>query len=174
MSTEAFEIANAVLLALGGGGAIVLALSSWIGKLWAERLLTNERLKNEKQLDQFRAELQSINEKASLNYQKKLDLYKAVIGPLIEISVLINKSGLTEQHIDEFDRQRLYITAQLVLFAPQNVVHSFNNIVDYIYNSLENRNYDFSIFRNMAMSFLSEMRKDIGIYSDSVSYEGSR
>lgn len=174
MSAEAFEIAQAVLLALGGGGAIVLVLSSWIGKIWAERILANEKHTYDKQLDQFKTEIQFIKERASLNYQQKLELYKAVTGPLVEISALINRDGLTADHVNEFDRQRLYITSHLVLFAPENVVHSFNDIVDYLYNSLDSNNYEFYIFRGMAMQFLSEMRKDIGIYLDDVRYKGNR
>lgn len=174
LSTNAFEIAQAVLLALGGGGAIVFALSSWIGKVWAQRIFQSETQKYEQQLVKFKAELESIKEKNSLNYQQKLELYKVVSGPIVDISALLNRSGLTNEHVAEFDRQRLYITAQLVLFAPKNVVHSFNDLVDYTYNSLDNNNYDFHIFRDKVMKFLSEMRKDIGIYSDDVAYQGNR
>lgn len=174
LSTNAFEIAQAVLLALGGGGAIVFALSSWIGKMWAQRIFQSETQKYEQQLVKFKSELDSIKEKNSLNYQQKLELYKVVSGPIVDICALINRSGLTNEHVAEFDRQRLYITAQLILFAPKNVFHSFNELVDYTYNSLESDNYDFHIFRDKTMKLLSEMRKDIGIYSDDVAYRGNR
>ncbi|WP_162926415.1 hypothetical protein [Teredinibacter purpureus] len=94
---------------------------------------------------------------------------------MVELVALINKrEGLTEAHVHEFDRQRLHITAQLALFAPQNVFESFNTMIDYIYDSLETGGFEFSVFREKALSYLSEMRKDIGIYQDEVSYNGHR
>lgn len=174
MSTGAFEIAQAVLISLGGGGLIVLVLSSWIGKIWAQRILLGEKQEYEKQLTEFKSKLESLKEKDSLNYQQKLELYKLVANPFVELTALINRDGVTEEHVHEFNRQRLHITAQLVLFAPESVVHAFMDIIDYIYNSFEQKNYDFHVFRDMAMKFLSEMRKDIGIYSDEVTYAGSR
>ena len=112
--------------------------------------------------------------KNSLNYQQKIELYKVVANPLIEIVALISKNGLTQEHVNEFDRQRLHVTAQLALFAPQNVFNAFNEMIDYMYNSLENRNYSFHEFRVKALAYLSEMRKDIGIYNDDVTYNGDR
>jgi hypothetical protein len=37
------KIVVSVLVSLGGGGAIVVGLSSWLGKIWAERLMERER-----------------------------------------------------------------------------------------------------------------------------------
>ncbi|EGR0261289.1 TPA: hypothetical protein ACGFXO_003534 [Vibrio cholerae] len=174
MSTTAFEIAQAVLLSVGGGGIIIFALSSFLGKIWAQRILQNEKQEHDKELSQFKAQLDSLVQKDNFNYQQKLELYKVVGSPLIEIVALISKNGLTMEHIDEFDRQRLHITAQLALFAPQAVFHSFSDMIDYIYDSLEQGNYSFHIFRDKALIFLSEMRKDIGIYGDEISYKGHR
>jgi len=67
-----------------------------------------------------------------------------------------------------------HITAQLALFAPHTVFNAFSDMIDYMYDSLENDEYSFSVFREKALSYLSEMRKDIGIYSDEVSYNGNR
>jgi hypothetical protein len=175
LNTEAFEIAQAVLLALGGGGLIILGLSSFLGKVWAQRILETEKSEHEKEISEFKAQLSSLAHQKSLNYQQKLDLYKVVSNPLVELVALINKQeGLTEAHVHEFDRQRLHITAQLALFAPLNVFESFNSMIDYIYDSLEKGDFEFEVFRVKALSYLSEMRKDIGIYQDEVSYNGHR
>ena len=39
---DVFQIASAVLLSLGTGGAIVVGLSSWLGKVWASRILEKD------------------------------------------------------------------------------------------------------------------------------------
>ena len=38
--TTVIEIAGAILLSLGGAGAIVIAAASWLGKVWANRILS--------------------------------------------------------------------------------------------------------------------------------------
>jgi hypothetical protein len=175
LSTEAFEIAQAFILALGGGALIVFGLSSFLGKLWAQRILQNEKSEHEKLIAQFKHQLDSLAHKKSLNYQQKIDLYKIISTPLVELIALItHNKGLTAEHVHEFDKQRLHITAQLVLFAPQKVFDAFSNMVDYIYDSIEKNNFDFIVFRNMALMYMSEMRKDIGIYHDEIKYNGNR
>lgn len=49
MESQIWGVAGAVLVALGGGGAIVLAMSSWLGKVWANRILQDEKAKYEAQ-----------------------------------------------------------------------------------------------------------------------------
>lgn len=55
--TDAFETAFAVIAAMGGGGFIVLGLSSWIGKLWAERLMARDREVHAETLERLRYDL---------------------------------------------------------------------------------------------------------------------
>ncbi|WP_413734017.1 hypothetical protein [Shewanella sp. BJSY2023SW005] len=104
MNTSAFEVAQAILLSVGGGAAIIFALSSFLGKVWAKRILQNEKQQHDKELSQYKAQLDSLIHKDSLNYQQKLDLYKVVSNPLIEMVALIAKQGLTKDHVHEFDR----------------------------------------------------------------------
>lgn len=40
---QIFSIAGSILFALGGGAVIVFALSKWLGGIWANRILENER-----------------------------------------------------------------------------------------------------------------------------------
>ena len=175
MSAEAFEIAQAVILSLGGGGLIIFELSSFLAKVWAKRILLSEKSEHDKDIAEFKGQLEALAEKKSINYQQKLDLYKVVSNPLVELIALLNKQdGLTEEHVHEFDRQRLHITAQLALFAPKNVFDAFNGMIDYIYDSIEQGNFDFGVFRVKALKYMSGMRKDIGIYPDEVSYNGHR
>ncbi len=54
---EACEIAAAVLFSLGGGGTIVVLLSSWLGKVWANRILEQDRAKYASEMEQLKTEL---------------------------------------------------------------------------------------------------------------------
>lgn len=112
MSTEPFEIAQAVLLSLGGGGAIVFGLSSFLGKVWAQKILQSEKTEHDKEIAKFRNELDHLASVKALNYQQKIDLYKLVSNPLVELVALLDKKdGITREHLHEFNRQRLHITA---------------------------------------------------------------
>jgi hypothetical protein len=58
-----FEIGGAILLSVGGAGAVLFALSSWLGKVWAARILEQDRKK-------YSEELEAIKEKHSANLSR--------------------------------------------------------------------------------------------------------
>jgi hypothetical protein len=59
---EAWKIAAAIILSLGGGGAIVFALSGYLGKLWADRALENQRHEHAKLNLEFTHQLGLVTE----------------------------------------------------------------------------------------------------------------
>lgn len=52
-----FSVAIAVIGSLGGGGVIVWGLSSWLGKVWANRIMEKERLEFTQQLEDYKSKL---------------------------------------------------------------------------------------------------------------------
>lgn len=175
-ATDAFQIAQAVLLALGGGAVLVILLSSWLGKIWANHLMAKEAAKYESEIEQLKARLQEQLDRSSHTYHQKIELYKQVSQPLIDLILNIeHKKGLRVEDLHDFDKARLYTTALLGMFAPNDVFDAYNRIIDYIYNAFEGKEqYSFAQFRALGLEFLSEVRKDIGLYSDKVVYKGKR
>jgi len=55
---DAWRVALAVLASLGGGSLIVAALSSWLGKVWADRLMQRDRAKYSEELEKLRSSLE--------------------------------------------------------------------------------------------------------------------
>ncbi|WP_233585111.1 hypothetical protein [Corallococcus sp. CA054B] len=55
-STELWNLVSAVLLSVGGAGALIFGLSSWIGKVWANRILEREKLAIQRELHALQAE----------------------------------------------------------------------------------------------------------------------
>ncbi len=41
--TEAFKVVSPMVASVGGASAIILIMSSWLGKVWAQRILARER-----------------------------------------------------------------------------------------------------------------------------------
>ncbi len=65
-SYEIFKVSGAVLLSTGGAGAIIFGLSSWLGKVWASRVLEKERQAYAVELEGFRSQLNAAAEKQQL------------------------------------------------------------------------------------------------------------
>jgi hypothetical protein len=52
-----WNIAAAVLTSLGGGAIIVAAFSSWLGKVWANRILEKDRAKYQTEIELLKSDL---------------------------------------------------------------------------------------------------------------------
>ncbi len=152
-----------------GGAAILMTAVAWLVKELAKHFLN-------KDIETHRILLKQENEKKSINYKEKIDLYREISQPIIELIVEIeHNQSIAAESLKSFDKKRLMITAQLTMFAPGYVYHSYNKLIDYLYNSFEGtEEYSFVQFREIAMKFLSDIRKDIGIYEDEIVYAGNR
>jgi hypothetical protein len=87
--SEAFGIAAAIIGALGGGAVIVLTLSSWLGKVWANRLMEADKATHAKALKQLESELTRVAEDRTRKLEKLMRHYERQIeefyGPLFNM-----------------------------------------------------------------------------------------
>lgn len=67
------QLIGSVLIAISGGGVLVFALSGWLGKVWASRILERER-----------TELQRITNEHNIRFSKLHDKQALLIGELYE------------------------------------------------------------------------------------------
>jgi hypothetical protein len=116
-TTEVFEVAAAVVLALGGGGAIVASLSSWLGNLWAERLLERERTSNERLLESYKRELElSFNARNRVS-EAEFEIYRQLWSEVAQVTVMGMgiRSGLAKSELSEEEHVKRYREFQKVL-----------------------------------------------------------
>ena len=73
---DAFKIASSILVSIGGGAAILFGLSSWLGKIWAEKILSSDRDRYNRQLEMLKSDLSSDVEKLKSQMALKLDISK--------------------------------------------------------------------------------------------------
>lgn len=167
---DLLNISITILGSIGIGSAIVLGFSSWLGKVWASRIMQEEAQKHRIELEK----LKSTSEQASLNYKHKIELYKAASEPLINLLIKIyNSQNLTPDDMIEFEKGRLNTIAHLGLFASSKVFNDFNDLIDFIHQEIQKPGpLDFKAFRVHALRTLSSMRKDIGVHHDELSYTG--
>lgn len=152
-----------------GGTAIAIAAIAWLIKALVSHLLG-------KDVEIFKSRIKYEAEHGNHLLMQKISLYKEVANPVINLIVKAqHNSQLTQTDLQHFDKDRLSTTALLAMFAPVNVFNEYNNMIDYIYDAVEGKQtWDFDIFRGKALVFLSAVRLDIGLYDDSVKYNGTR
>ena len=176
--TELAEIAASVLVSLGGGGTIVLGLSNWLGRVWAERLMEKEKARYEKELENFKAELTRENDRTGQRLREKLALYKDAITPVVSFILALSNpplGGNVAMLLVDFEKERLATTALLGMFAPLPVFEAYNEIIDYLFDCRERKRvYEFAEFRRLAFKMLSEIRRDVGVAGDELVYRGHR
>ncbi|MDN3489504.1 hypothetical protein [Pseudoalteromonas sp. APC 3694] len=67
---ELLEIAGVTLGALGGGAAIIFGFSSWLGKIWAYRLMEKEKAEHYRELESLRNKLTQDTESYKVKLKK--------------------------------------------------------------------------------------------------------
>jgi len=195
---ETIKIASAILLSLGGGGVIVFALSNWLGKIWANRIMSEERAKFERELAELQAKLEKANEESLSKLRTDLEIYRdknlkahndklgtygfaiTVISDLLADVDLIRRGKKPEgDALDRFNRNRLKAHGHLAMLAPQSVMNTYDALIDYIFTILEQPiqtvNHDnWKEIRRLAYCLVNAVREDIGVDKSPVEYRGRR
>ncbi|HDZ8982160.1 hypothetical protein ACET6Z_16475 [Aeromonas veronii] len=70
------EISGAILAALGGGAAIIFGFSSWLGKVWASRLMEREKAEHAHALESLRSKLTHETESYKVKLKKSEFLFE--------------------------------------------------------------------------------------------------
>jgi hypothetical protein len=86
---DILTIAAAIIASLGGGAAIVLALSSWIGKIWANRLMEADKARFARDLKSLESQLSRAAEDRTRKLESLMRHYERQIeefyGPLFNM-----------------------------------------------------------------------------------------
>jgi hypothetical protein len=95
---ELLELSAAIIISLGGGAAIVFAMSSWLAKVWAERILNKERSKYAEELEVFKSKLTLETEshkiklkKSEFIFAKEFEAASALVSLVRDIAPRISR-----------------------------------------------------------------------------------
>jgi len=192
---DIINIVTASLLSVGGGAAIIFGLSSWLGKIWANRLMEAERAKHSKELEGLRIRWQHDSEKSLADIKTELDIYKekhlkghsdklAIYRLAVDIVAdLLGDLDITKlaatplpdalQRWDKFNRGRIKAYGYLAMLAPQNVMDAFDALFDFLIMVAHGQKpYDWSTVRQLALNLLNAVRKDIAVDTNPIEYKG--
>ncbi|MFT7006761.1 MAG: hypothetical protein ACJAXJ_001269 [Colwellia sp.] len=67
---DVLELSGVILGTLGGGAVIVFGFSSWLGKVWAYRLMEKEKADHARELESFRSKLMLDTESHKVKLKK--------------------------------------------------------------------------------------------------------
>lgn len=188
-------IVTASILSVGGGGAIVVGLSSWLGKVWANRLMEIERAKHaqdlvklqselrhesEAALSALRTELETYKEKHLKGFSDKLAIYRLVVDVIIDLLAtfdMISVSGAPPSdaaaRFDKFNRGRMQAYGYLCMLAPQSAIDAMDDLIDrLILIAHAQEPYSWPAIRGLALKLINEIRKDVGIDPSPIEYRG--
>ncbi|MCK9532570.1 MAG: hypothetical protein M0R77_18820 [Gammaproteobacteria bacterium] len=70
LTEDILKIVGAIAASFGGGAVIVIALSGWLGNLWAKRILQTEQAILQAQIEELRHEMGLVKS----SYERYLDL----------------------------------------------------------------------------------------------------
>ncbi|MDI5834902.1 hypothetical protein [Shewanella xiamenensis] len=130
MSAEAFKIAQAILLSIGGGSLIIFVLSSWLGKVWANRILEADRNKYALEMESIRHTNKSITDAlqiASSAHSESIKIYSELRCNAIsllwkEFLYIKNNKPMSVGFLDLFPEGK-----SLTPEAHNNIKNSFSN-----------------------------------------------
>lgn len=192
---EAFNAALAVLTALGGGGAIVLSLSTYIGRIWAERLMGKEKAAHEQQLATLQSDLrlqvddalatsknnlEIFKEKNLKGHHDKIAIYRLASDVVVEILgdldyLYIHQSPPADakSRLDKLNRERMRAYAYMAMLAPQPVMDALDELFDHLLLVVnDHEKYEWPQVRALSLGLLNAIRNDIGLDKATIVYNG--
>lgn len=132
---DIFALFGKIVASVGGAGLIIIGLSSWIGKIWADKLMETQRKQNEKEIEKFKSELhkelellKAKNEKMNYITKTQFDaefkMYQELSEACIESFISVNnifpiKEKIeTEQFIITASKNTLIYSRKTYKYAP--------------------------------------------------------
>ncbi|WP_143562289.1 hypothetical protein [Shewanella sp. UCD-KL12] len=85
-----YEVAFAVIGAVGGASLIIFSLSSWLGKVWASRLMQAEVSKHAEKLESLKSEFKKLETEHTVRFtrlhEKQAEIIAQLYNKLYEVN----------------------------------------------------------------------------------------
>lgn len=95
---DVLKVVGGILVSLGGGGAIVLAMSGWLGKVWADRLMEKEKAKFSRDLEAFKHDLEARVETHKIRLKKSEFIFQKEFEAASELVAYIQRLNPPYRH----------------------------------------------------------------------------
>ena len=170
------ELRNYVLTLAAAGVPLVSFLSAALTRLWIGRQLQREqaalRGAVDARLAAFTSELTLLREKTLHDFKVRAELYREAALPFADFFAALPVGQPPD--LAGFERARLKAYSALALFAPQEVLTAFDELVDYLWAAAEgSQPYTWQRVRELGLKALNAARADLGIPGE-IRYFGVR
>lgn len=88
---QVLEVVSGVIVSLGGGAAIVAGCSSWIGKVWADKLMEKEKSKFARELEQLKHAMLRDAESYKIKLKKSEFIFQKEYEAASEFSAMLRR-----------------------------------------------------------------------------------
>jgi hypothetical protein len=189
---EILKIVGAALFSIASAGALVIGLASWLGKVWAERILRNESHELQKKLAVAQGqldlsikaaerELDLIKDAHARVHNDKISIYRGVVDLVAKLLANLDAFHVGSLPPDEalkqfnnFNEQRMRLYGYMAMFAPQSVMDAQDKLIDHLLRiSHGQQKYVWAEVRSLALALINEVRRDVGIDKTNISYNGA-
>ena len=96
-----WETAFEVLGSIFSGGAIVMAMSSWLGKVWANRIMAKETAEYKERLERLCKELERKNYVSKVRFDAEFAIYRREEATGLEALALTSSHGPNGPNVGE-------------------------------------------------------------------------
>ena len=167
---DIFNVAAAILASVGGSAIIIIGLSSWLAKVWANRILEKDKLKYSSELEKIKAKLQKENEKQklvfSIYFEGQFKIYNNLWLSLVNLENEVDKlwQSATNRNLSSFvkaiQKAKKQIKDSALLIEKEHytqILENLKSFEDYQIGKetlIEKRNYD-SISKNEIKDLIS-------------------
>lgn len=177
---EVLKLFGAAIFSLGGGGVVVFALSSWLGKIWAGRILAEDTHQLSTRLEETKRELDVLKEKTLRFQNDKILAYREITEIIAKLLAIMDAENgrivgwdTDKGPVHEFNEQRLKLYGYLAMLAPQAVMDAQDDLVDHLLLTASGDvDYKWSEVREKVLFLLNAVREDIGLAAGSIVYKG--
>lgn len=188
---ETFRLVGTSLFSIVSAGALIFGLASWLGKVWAERILRQETHELQQQLrekqHQYDLSIKAAEKQLDLAkeahsaartdkvqiYREAIDLVAGLLARLDAHSMNRLPPDQAAQHYDIFNEQRMRLYGHMAMLAPQAVMDAQDKLMELLLNISHGRQpYEWDLVRERALALINEVRKDIGIDQSPIHYNG--
>lgn len=164
---DAWQLGMTVLVSLGGGSLIVFSMSSWLGKVWANRIAQEDRVKYQNQIEHEIAKLREYTDKTvfvhRVQFDTEFNAYKEIWKELCransqakDIVMDFYDEAKDQEDLDNFRLMKL----QELVPALQPYYETWNNYRPFVHPSIEVKLLD--LHEKLLAPILKE--HDIGLF----------
>lgn len=132
---DIFTIVGKFVVAVGGAGTIVVALSSFIAKMWAKWFMEKQKNQYQKEIEEYKKELLIELEKCRTLNEKILHKEISVYDEEFKIyrKIMPSFGRASKSVLDYLIRINLSIKNSVIAEEKENIQNQYNNAIEKIF-----------------------------------------